>query len=68
MRLLVLLTLPLLGSTVGLADEPIVVKAWFTEARIKDSVQLPRPADALPAAPGTAGEGVELRDPAKVER
>ena len=32
MRLLVLLTLPLLGSTVGLADEPIVVKAWFTEA------------------------------------
>ena len=67
MRLLVLLTLPLLGSTVGLGDEPIAVKAWFTEARIKDSADSPRPAAALPAAPGTAGEGVELREAAAVE-
>ena len=67
MRLLVLLTLPLLGSTVGLADEPIAVKAWFTEARIKDSVDSPRPAEALPASPGTAGEGVELREATAIE-
>ena len=61
MRLLALVTLALLGSTFGAADEPIAVRAWFTEANIKDSVQSSPPKDALPEAPGTAGGGVDLR-------
>lgn len=49
------------------ADEPIAVKAWFTDAQIKGSLQLPRPTDALPTAPGTAANGVELPRPMAIE-
>jgi hypothetical protein len=67
MRLLALLTLPLLGSPIGLADEPIAARAWFTDAQIKDSVQSPHPAQPLPAAPGAAGDGVDLCRASAVE-
>jgi hypothetical protein len=45
------------------ADEPIAVKPWFTEAEIKDSLQLPKPEGIVAEAPGTAGRGIHLTRP-----
>ncbi|MGD8452744.1 MAG: CARDB domain-containing protein [Phycisphaerae bacterium] len=47
------------------ADEP--VRPWFTEANIAGSLQLPKPADAPAAVPGTAGEGIGLDQPMGIE-
>lgn len=41
--------------------------AWFTNAEIANSVQSAKPADALPEAPGTAGNGVLLTKPVGIE-
>ncbi len=49
------------------ADEPIAVGTWFTNAEIANGVPLPRPADGLPAKPGTAGEGVDLQRELAIE-
>lgn len=48
-------------------SKPSAVKAWFTQADIKDSVQLSKPADTLPEALGTAGKGVILTKPLGIE-
>jgi hypothetical protein len=48
-------------------NKPTAVKAWFTDAEIADSVQASAPADAPPAAPGTAGKGVSLTKAAPIE-
>lgn len=42
-------------------------RAWFTQAEIKDSTVLSKPADALPEVPGTAGKGVLLTQPVGID-
>jgi hypothetical protein len=63
-RLIAWLVLPQLALA---QNKPAAVKAWFTDAEIADSVQASAPADAPPAAPGTAGKGVSLTKAAPVE-
>jgi len=67
MKSAVLLGLLLSVPSAWSADDPVAVKAWFTEAQIPDSVQMPKPVDALPDAPGTAGRGVVLERAAPIE-
>lgn len=63
--LLGLILMPLIAN--AQSTEPVAVKAWFTQAAIENSVQQPKPADALPEAPGTAGKGVLLTKPVAIE-
>lgn len=49
------------------ADEPIAATAWFTNAHIDNSLQLPKPAQPLPVKPGTVGDGVDLQRPIAIE-
>jgi hypothetical protein len=67
MKLIVALDLLWLVGPAGADDEPVAAKAWFTEAQIKDSLQLPPPDHPLPTAPGTAGDGVRLHRAVAVE-
>ena len=62
-----MLSVLLVGQIVYAQTEPAAVTAWFTQARIENSVQAPKPADALPSVPGTAGEGVRLTKPVAIE-
>lgn len=48
-------------------QEPTAVRAWFTQADITNSVQMPKPTDALPEASGSAGMGVLLTKQAAIE-
>ncbi|MFQ5805624.1 MAG: CARDB domain-containing protein [Phycisphaerae bacterium] len=67
MRLAVSVSLLLFVSSAWSTDEPVAVMPWFTDAQMVDSVQLPKPAEALPAAPGTVDRGVELRRSIPIE-
>jgi hypothetical protein len=67
MKSVVLLGLLLWVTPAWSADDPVAVRAWFTEAQIPDSTQMSKPADALPDAPGTAGHGVVLERAAPIE-
>ena len=67
MRGVVLLGLAMLVSSAWSDDLPIAAKSWFTEAVIPESIQLPQPTDACSAAPGSAGDGVELNHAIPIE-
>ncbi|MBU0640246.1 MAG: hypothetical protein KKB50_15375 [Planctomycetes bacterium] len=68
MKLAIRLLLPLgIAWSVAAADEPIAVKAWFTDAQIKNSVRLPAPPDALPVEVGSAGDGIDLQRAVAIE-
>jgi len=42
------------------AAEPVAATAWFTDATIENSVQIPEPAPRLPKALRTAGKPLGL--------
>jgi hypothetical protein len=46
---------------------PDAALAWFTDAKVENSVKTAKPADALPEAPGSEGEGVRLTRPVAIE-
>lgn len=62
-----MLAMLLIGQIAFAQTEPAAVTAWFTQAQIENGVQSPKPADALPDASGTAGNGVRLTKSVAIE-
>lgn len=60
MRFALLLGLLVLAVPSVAMAEPAAVTAWFTQAAISNGEQAAKPENALPDAPGTAGNGVLL--------
>lgn len=68
MALARVLALVIVAAAGSAQTRPTAVRPWFTEAEIADSLAVAQPeADRLPAAPGTAGQGVRLARPVPVE-
>ncbi len=62
---LTLFLIHLSGATMHAAesDAPQAVLAWFTDARVKNSIRTSQPSDILPRETGTEGKGVILEKP-----
>ena len=62
--LLALLIVPVVAFT---APPPPAAVAWFTDAMIRISTKVAKPADAAPEAPGAIGKGVFLPKPIAID-